>query len=210
MVPPKTKSRLHKKKVTSTAILPIRTPPRNTTSGHTPSPPSRSTHNFLEEASDNNTKLTRKVRDLLKLKETYKDQISNLKSTNKQLQRELVIQQTEKEKECSLVTDRAAKSRLNSDTLYAEELAQLETEIEGKDNRILAMIDLHDQDMARKCMETRAVIEKAKLDRNTSNLVSQLYFTSQYHNLVSFGIISHLLLSFHLFLSTSDHKQSIE
>jgi len=140
------------------------------------------------------------VRDLLKLKAIYNDQIADLKSTNKQLQRELYAKQVKKDEECSLVTDRATKSRLNSDKLHAEALAQLITE----------MIDLHDQDMVRKCMEMRAVAEKAKVDRKTYNLVSQLYFKSQLHNLVSFGIISHPLLSFHLFLPTSDYKQSIE
>ena len=206
VVPPKTKSRLHKKKVTSTTISPSRTPGRIPTSEHTPSSTSKLTPNPLQEASDKNTKLTRKVRDLLKLKATYNDQIADLKSTNKQLQRELDTKQVETDKECSLVTDRATKSRLNSDKLHAEALAQLITEMEGKDNRILAMIDLHDQDMVRKCMEMRAVTEKAKVDRKTSNLVSQLYFKSQFHNLISFVIISHLLLSFHLFLPTLDHK----
>ena len=99
------------------------------------------------------------------MKATYNNQIVNLKSTNKQLQRELYTKQVEKDKECSLVTDRVTKSRLNSDKLHAEALAQLITEMEGKDNRILAMIDLHDQHMERKCMEMRAVTEKAKVDR---------------------------------------------
>ena len=165
VVPPKTKSRLHKKKVTSTTISPSRTQPRIPTSGHTPSPTSKLTPNPLQEASDKNTKLTRKVRDLLKLKATYTDQIAALKSTNKQLQRELDAKQVETDKECSLVTDHATKSRLNCDKLHAESLAQLITEMEGKDNRILAMIDLHDQHMERKCMEMRAVTEKSKVDR---------------------------------------------
>ena len=214
VVPPKTKSRLHKKKVKkptpSTTILQSRTQPRNPASGHTPSPTSKLTPNPLQEASDKNTKLTRKVRDLLKLKATYATQIAALKSSNKQLQREFDEKQVETHKECALVIDHATKSRLSRDKLHAGAVAQLIAEIEGKDNRILAMIDLHDQLTVKKCLEMRAVTEKAKVDRKTSNLVSQLYFKSQFHNFISFVIISHLLLSFHLFLPTLDHKQSIE
>ena len=210
VVPPKTKSRLHKKKVTSTAISPTRTPGRIPTSEHTPSSTSKLTPNSLQEASDKNTKLTRKVRDLLKLKATYAKQIADLKSTNKQLKSEFDEKQDETHKECALIIDNVTKSRLSCEKLHAGALAQLIAEIEGKDNRISAMIDLHDQLTVRKCLEMRAVTEKAKVDRKTSNLVSHLYFNSKFHNFISFVIISHLLLSFHLFLPTLDHKQSIE
>ena len=130
VVPPTTKSRLHKKKAkkpaTSTTITPSRTQPRNPSSGHTPSPTSRSTPNPLQEVSDKNTKLTRKVRDLLKLKSSYNDKIADLKSTSKQHQRELYDKQVEEKemlKERYCVADRATKSIKITETLHEEALA---------------------------------------------------------------------------------------
>jgi len=73
-------------------------------------------------------------------------------------------------------------------------------EMEGKDNHIKVMIDLHGKDMVRKCMEMRAVAEKANIDRKIYNLVSQLSFKLHVHNLPSFSIIPHPLIAFHLFL----------
>ena len=154
VAPLKTKSPLHKKNAKkpapSTTITPSRTQPRNLVSGHTPSLTSRSTPNPLQYVSDKNTKLTRKVRDLLKLKATYNNQIANLKSTNKQLQRELYAKQVEKDKECSLVTDRATKSRKITEKLHEEALTQVVTELEGKDNRVKVMIGLYEKDMVKK------------------------------------------------------------
>jgi len=78
-------------------------------------------------------------------------------------------------KENSLVTDRATKSMEIIEKSHKEALAQVVEELEGKDNHIKAMTDLHEKDIVKKSREMRAVTEETIIDRKASNLVSQLF-----------------------------------
>jgi len=127
-IPPENKKRLHKKannisvswQTSTVTITPTQTP--------TPS----KLYDPLAEAADKNTKLSRIVRDLNKLKDSYLEQIADQKSTVSQLKRnvynkDIIIADMLKETEIESI-----RALLKTIKEKAQPVAEIQLEVEGK------------------------------------------------------------------------------
>jgi predicted RNase H-like nuclease (RuvC/YqgF family) len=118
------------------------------------------------------TQLRRKIKDLQKLKDRHLDQVSDLKSMNKQLQTDL----HDKSEEVSTALKEKKENFLKIQSDMNEKQAEYLEMLNGKDARINAMAQLHLVEISAKSAEVRKLTFKFNADRKTANTVSYFVF----------------------------------
>ena len=114
------------------------------------------------------TQLRREINDLQKLKDRHLDQVSDLKSMNKQLQTDLY----DKSEEVSTALKEKKVYFLKIQSDMNEKQAEYLEMLNGKDARIKAMAQLHLVEISAKSAEVRKLTFKFNADRKTANTVS--------------------------------------
>ena len=122
------------------------------------------------------TQLRRKVKDLQKLKDRHLDQVSDLKSMNKQLQTDLY----DKSEEVSTALKEKKENFLKIQSDMNEKQAEYLEMLNGKDARIKAMAQLHLVEISAKSAEVRKLTFKFNADRKTANTVSYFVFGTSF------------------------------
>ena len=107
--------------------------------------------------------MRRKVKDLQKLKDRHLDQVSNLKSINKQLHTDLY---DDSEEVSSALKENHTKHQSYIGEYNTESLELLN----GKDAWIRAITQLHLVEISTKSAEVRKLASKFNADRTTANI----------------------------------------